>query len=482
MKYVIMALLLIGCAKHEAEFISGMDGRDGYNSISYSEVINPGPICSAGGVETFIGLDLDRNGVFDSNDFNQTNFIICNGTNGINGISPTINSESSGLNCPNGGVSVLLGTDKTYICNGINGNVGPQGPAGIDAEVIKITSVNVTASCGYVNGVGTEGVWVRFWVDRDNDTWIGPGEVLSSYTVCNGKNVALSDATSAQCPNGGVKLDVPGSTKYICNGLKGETGSVGSLGPKGEDGKSAYEIALDNGFVGTELEWLTSLHGNTGLTGPQGPIGPQGPAGTAGVGNTSAIQLCPGDSATYPEYGLVIGNSVYAVYYGVVNGSIQAFLAKLSPGSYATTNGPTCNFTVSNCNSGNTCINGNQVTNVNQSTTGNLVVNMGNPSNSTHSYSVGFTVTNNYDFTTGSFKIEFDIPSNVNTITCSGAVNNPTLVRTGNTVTLTPNGYHTFWNINPNATSGVVTCQIDRPWVSGGYSDNAITNYSATIQ
>lgn len=28
---------------------------------------------------------------------------------------------------------------------------------------------------------------------------------------------------------------------------------------KGDDGKSAYEIALDNGFEGTEEEWLETL-------------------------------------------------------------------------------------------------------------------------------------------------------------------------------------------------------------------------------
>lgn len=30
----------------------------------------------------------------------------------------------------------------------------------------------------------------------------------------------------------------------------------------GADGKSAYDIAVDNGFVGTEAEWLESLKGN----------------------------------------------------------------------------------------------------------------------------------------------------------------------------------------------------------------------------
>lgn len=46
----------------------------------------------------------------------------------------------------------------------------------------------------------------------------------------------------------------------------------------GADGKSAYEIAVDNGFEGTEQEWLESL------VGPQGPRGPEGPQGTDGSG------------------------------------------------------------------------------------------------------------------------------------------------------------------------------------------------------
>lgn len=32
-------------------------------------------------------------------------------------------------------------------------------------------------------------------------------------------------------------------------------------GPTGADGKSAYQIAVDNGFVGTQAEWLESLKG-----------------------------------------------------------------------------------------------------------------------------------------------------------------------------------------------------------------------------
>ncbi|MFA5562494.1 MAG: hypothetical protein WDA00_07655, partial [Eubacteriales bacterium] len=87
---------------------------------------------------------------------------------------------------------------------------------------------------------------------------------------------------------------------------------------EGLNGKSAYEIAVENGFEGTEAQWLASLQaaspsisinaegywvingvatgvkaqgeqGETGATGPAGPQGEQGPAGPAGPqGETGA--------------------------------------------------------------------------------------------------------------------------------------------------------------------------------------------------
>ena len=41
----------------------------------------------------------------------------------------------------------------------------------------------------------------------------------------------------------------------------------------GDDGRSAYQIALDNGFVGTVGEWLASLKGQDGQDGDDGPAG-----------------------------------------------------------------------------------------------------------------------------------------------------------------------------------------------------------------
>lgn len=51
----------------------------------------------------------------------------------------------------------------------------------------------------------------------------------------------------------------------------------------GLPGASAYDVAVTNGFVGTEAEWLASLVGPPGNAGAQGPEGPQGPPGAAGA-------------------------------------------------------------------------------------------------------------------------------------------------------------------------------------------------------
>lgn len=54
----------------------------------------------------------------------------------------------------------------------------------------------------------------------------------------------------------------------------------------GADGKSAYDIAVDSGFEGTEEEWLESLKGDKGADGKDGADGTNGKNGTNGVSAT----------------------------------------------------------------------------------------------------------------------------------------------------------------------------------------------------
>ena len=50
-------------------------------------------------------------------------------------------------------------------------------------------------------------------------------------------------------------------------GGSGGGGGVGPQGPKGDKGdtgKAAYELAIENGYTGTEVQWLSSLKGEKG--------------------------------------------------------------------------------------------------------------------------------------------------------------------------------------------------------------------------
>lgn len=48
-------------------------------------------------------------------------------------------------------------------------------------------------------------------------------------------------------------------------GPTGADGAPGADGPPGADGASAYEVAVANGFLGTEVEWLAFLQGANGV-------------------------------------------------------------------------------------------------------------------------------------------------------------------------------------------------------------------------
>ena len=80
-------------------------------------------------------------------------------------------------------------------------------------------------------------------------------------------------------------------------------------GENGIDGKSAYQLAVEKGFVGTEAEWIASLKGETGPIGPQGEIGPQGLKGETGATGPQGIQGPKGDDyqITEADYAAIAG-------------------------------------------------------------------------------------------------------------------------------------------------------------------------------
>ncbi len=91
------------------------------------------------------------------------------------------------------------------------------------------------------------------------------------------------------------KLVVDGDGKsYLANdGTYKQIEAIG--GEKGADGKSAYEVAQDNGFTGSESEWLASLKGQDGKDGRQGERGLKGEQGIAGLKGDAGPQGEKGD-------------------------------------------------------------------------------------------------------------------------------------------------------------------------------------------
>lgn len=88
-------------------------------------------------------------------------------------------------------------------------------------------------------------------------------------------------------------------------GAKGDTGNPGPQGPaglnglNGPTGASAYEIAISNGYEGTEEEWLKTLIGPRGKKGKDGEDGLNGRPGIgiASGGTTGQVLVKTTDTS-----------------------------------------------------------------------------------------------------------------------------------------------------------------------------------------
>ena len=151
-------------------------------------------------------------------------------------------------------------------------NVISEGSNG-KAIDITLTSVNLepyrwTYSRAMVNGSYVE------------TGWIGMGEAVDLATVATTGD--YNDLINIPTIPAGVEPNptLAGGEEFL-GALK-----IGNdkyrLAATGVDGKSAYEVAVDEGFIGTEEEWLYSLIGPIGPVGPKGDKGDKGATGATG--------------------------------------------------------------------------------------------------------------------------------------------------------------------------------------------------------
>jgi hypothetical protein len=156
------------------------------------------------------------------------------------------------------------------------GGIGPKGDKGDTGEAGEdgSSAYQVAVANGFQ---GSEAAWLVSLKgekgdkgDRGDDGQAGAPGADSTVPGPKGDKGDPGDA--------GADSTVPGP-----KGDKGDPGDIGqngNAGADGQDGLSAYQVAVANGFVGNEAAWLASLVGQAGEQGIQGPQGETGPAGT----------------------------------------------------------------------------------------------------------------------------------------------------------------------------------------------------------
>ena len=166
------------------------------------------------------------------------------------------------------------------------GETGPQGPAGKDGTSFRVLGIYDTIEAleedvtepepGDSYFVGEEQPYdVYTWTGSE---WLNLGPLQGP----EGRGILKIERTSG--------TGAPGTTDIYTITLTDETtytfqvynGKDGEDGADGEPGKSAYEIAVLNGFQGTEQEWLQSLIGPKGEKGDPGEKGEKGDPGEKG--------------------------------------------------------------------------------------------------------------------------------------------------------------------------------------------------------
>ena len=96
-------------------------------------------------------------------------------------------------------------------------------------------------------------------------------------------STAATKAGEASTSAGAAKNNADRAEKASTNAANAATNAVKQAKEAGTfDGQSAYTLAVQLGFTGSEADWIASLKGATGPQGPQGPTGPQGATGARG--------------------------------------------------------------------------------------------------------------------------------------------------------------------------------------------------------
>jgi hypothetical protein len=288
---------------------NGGNGQDGQRSLIAVTAEPAGANCATGGQRVEYGIDDDGNGTLDAAEVDGTTYV-CNGADGTTPPQSllSVTAEPAGANCATGGQRIDHGIDDdgngtldaaeidgtTFICNGADGNTGPQ-------SLVAVTPETAGLNCA------TGGQRIDYGVDDDADGTLDALEIDGTTYVCNGTDGTAGDnglqsllavtpePAGANCANGGQRIDYGiddngngtleageiDGTAYACDGANGFNGLQSLVtttpepaGVNCADGGQRVDHGLDDNSNGTldaaEVDGTTYVcNGADGTTPPQ---------------------------------------------------------------------------------------------------------------------------------------------------------------------------------------------------------------------
>ena len=146
---------------------------------------------------------------------------------------------------------------------------GQKGDAGV-SKTTKVLNTNYSYDQSTLNTRSASG-FTDTWSINGSVEGVAVGDTVFLRVRNTTKNGdALIVATVLEVTGNNLRLR---STGLLDKGEQGVPGTNGVSGRDGINGKSAYQIALDSGFTGSQAEWLESLKGQKGDRGERGESG-----------------------------------------------------------------------------------------------------------------------------------------------------------------------------------------------------------------
>jgi hypothetical protein len=199
------------------------------------------------------------------------------------------------------GTSNPNSSSQLHIVAEDKGIIIPQVSLTHSTDTTTITNGNVESLLVYnINALNDVFPGYYYWSNNRWNRIVSPSDGTGQLTLSPGDilDYINLDGTPSSIDLGGIALSNQAITELIDNGdgtitYINESGLSTTIDlAAGSAGLSAYQIAVNNGFSGTEAQWLTSL---------QGANGADGATGQDGIDGLSAYQIAVNNGFTGTE-------------------------------------------------------------------------------------------------------------------------------------------------------------------------------------